>query len=81
MVPSHGNGEIESHDVEIAVGHTPEYFWVLLHKLAHMLAYVNLIDDGLAQVCTSIVAASEEYHMFWALNISLHMYHLGGYEI
>lgn len=60
MVPSRGNGECESHDVELPVGHNQEYFWVLVHKLAHMLAHMNLIRDGLAQVCTSIDTASEE---------------------
>ena len=60
MVPSHGDGECELHDAELPVGHTSEYFWVLVHKLAHMLARMNLIGDGLAQACTSIDTASEE---------------------
>ena len=60
MVPPHGDGECESHGVELPVGHTLEYFWALVHKRAHRLARMNLIGDGLARACTSIEMAAEE---------------------
>lgn len=69
MVLSHGNGECESDDVELPVGYTSDHVWVLVRKLARMLARMNLIVDGLALAYTSIDMASVEYNVFLALNI------------